>query len=162
MRELTNELAMMADLWGPDVLLVPVPRSSLQRAGSLWPSLSIANALEKEGFGVVAKLLERATAIPKSAFAERGARPGYRDNRASLKANLELGSPTKITLVDDVVTKGTSLLSAAHVLAEAYPGAEIRGFAVVRTLGLQPEIDAVLEPCVGIIRLQGDEGVRLP
>ena len=35
----------------PDVALVPVPRSSLQKGGALWPAFEIAQSLHAQGFG---------------------------------------------------------------------------------------------------------------
>ncbi len=155
MREMASELPMMTDFWNPDVTLVPVPRSGLQRAGSLWPSLLIATGLADEGFGGTAvPMLERATAIQKAAWAARGSRPCYVENMASSRVNLALTPPAKETLVDDVMTKGVALLSAAHALATAYPNTQIRGFAAVRTMGLQSDVDALLDPCVGTIRME--------
>ncbi len=49
---------------GPDVALVPVPRSSLQKRGALWPALEIAEALHAQGFGSqVLPCLRRHTAV---------------------------------------------------------------------------------------------------
>jgi hypothetical protein len=68
----------------------------------------------------------------------------------------------RITVVDDFVTKGNTLLAGASRVAEAFPRATVKAFALIRTLGLQPEIVAIVEPCVGGIRLSGDEAQRTP
>lgn len=56
-----------------------------------------------------------------------------------------------ITVVDDVVTKGATLLGAASLLAGAFPRAEIRAFALVRTQGYVKDIERILDPVVGRI-----------
>jgi phosphoribosylpyrophosphate synthetase len=43
-----------------------------------------------------------------------------------------LSEPSNILLVDDIITRGATLLGAASRLAEAFPKAEIRAFAVMR------------------------------
>ncbi len=65
-----------------------------------------------------------------------------------------MDKPAFITVVDDFVTKGNTLLGG---VAEAYPGTRISVFALVRTLGRQPEIDSIILPCLGEIRnVHGD------
>jgi hypothetical protein len=44
------------------------------------------------------------------------------------------------------------LLATATLLAERFPEAELRAFALIRTMGLQPDVDKILTPCVGVIR----------
>jgi hypothetical protein len=61
--------------------------------------------------------------------------------------------PTKITLVDDVLTRGRTSYAAARRVHEAFPEAEIRLFAIIRTQGLIPDINALVDPSVGRIVL---------
>src|SRR5439155_6560765 len=64
---------------GPDVTLVPCPRSSLLVEGALWPGRLIGEALVKVGLSrQVLVSLERVEAVPKSAFQARGGRPNAR------------------------------------------------------------------------------------
>ena len=67
-----------------------------------------------------------------------------------------------LCLVDDVITKGATMLAAASRLAEIYPRATIVGFALVRTLGFVDDIDRIVEPAVGTITFRGDAAVREP
>jgi len=67
-----------------------------------------------------------------------------------------------LCLVDDVITKGATMLAAASRLGETYPRATIIGFALVRTLGFVEDIDRIVEPAVGTITFRGDEAVREP
>ena len=67
-----------------------------------------------------------------------------------------------MTVVDDFITKGNTLLAACSLLKEALPEAEVRAFALVRTMGLVPEVERVVEPCMGTIRVSLDEAFREP
>jgi hypothetical protein len=134
---LTPELA---DLLGPDVVLVPTPGSAPlppKRPGALWVSRRICEELLDAGFGARAEpLLSREKAIPKSAFAarENRLRPDLNQHYESFAVSRRPGEPpARITLVDDFITKGATLLAGASRLAETYAGAEIRAFALVRT-----------------------------
>jgi len=156
------ETALHAFL-APTAVLVPVPRSSLLLPNALWPSLNLAGALVRGGLGArVLECLRRSEAIPKSALAPSGQRPTPQRHYDTLEIVECVEEPDLLCLVDDVVTKGATLLGAAGRLKDRYPDAEIRAFAAVRTLGLQPDIDRIIEPCVGKIRFQEGEAVREP
>src|SRR5262249_15175390 len=99
----------------------------------------------------------RATAVPKSAIAAPGKRPSVEDHVASFSVERDLDSPKRITLVDDVVTKGVTVLAAASVVKSVFPDTDVRAFAVVRTMGLVPEVDALVDPCTG--RIWREHGV---
>jgi hypothetical protein len=135
----------------PDVTLVPVPRSSPLRQNWLWPPELICRALVGEGLGAnVLTCLERIRAIPKLAA-------GTIEDRAvtkqleSMRVVPELLRPLKIVVVDDVTTTGGSLFASVCLLHQAYPEAEVRSFAVLRSTGSE-EVEAILAPVVGTIR----------
>jgi hypothetical protein len=67
-----------------------------------------------------------------------------------------------VILIDDVVTKGRTLLAAALRLREVFPWAEVRGFALMRTMGYAPAFDEFLMPCIGKIEWTGDDARRRP
>ena len=70
-------------------------------------------------------------------------------------------TPTSITIVDDVVTRGSTFLAMHQRLAEAFPLAEIRCFAVVRTMsGI--EVDQIMSPVEGLISFDGVSLQRRP
>lgn len=70
--------------------------------------------------------------------------------------------PNKITLIDDVITKGGTIFACAKHLHEQFPDAEIRAFARIRTQGLMPEIDILGDPSAGriVYNATSDEGNR--
>jgi len=139
---------------GPEVPLVPVPGSSPRVAGGLWVPERICEALVGAGLGSeVAQLLERTEPVPKSAFSLPGERPDVDRHISTISAARELRAFGNITLIDDFVTRGRTFFAAASVLHEAYPEATIRAVALVRTMGLVPDIPRILEPCAGRIYL---------
>lgn len=71
------------DFLGDDVLLVPVPRRApFKSKDAAWPARRIGDALAARRLCAgVEPLLERHTAVPKSAFVRKGAeRPGPSDH----------------------------------------------------------------------------------
>jgi hypoxanthine phosphoribosyltransferase len=65
-----------------------------------------------------------------------------------------------LTVVDDVVTEGETLLAAASHVAEVFPRAQIRGFAIARTRGSMTDIEDPKDPHHGLIALTGENSVR--
>jgi len=164
-RRLADErpASLFDDLFADSPLLVPVPRSSLPVQGGIWPASNIATALVQHGIGAaVLVCLERVTAVPKSAFAASGTRPKPIDHYDSIQATKMVTDRPSLCLVDDVVTKGATLLAAASRLQEAYPQAKVTAFALVRTLGFVDDIDQIVEPAVGTITQRGDVAFRDP
>lgn len=70
--------------------------------------------------------------------------------------------PKRITVVDDVITKGATMLAATSRVQEEFAEAEVRGFALLRTMGLVGEIERIVDPCRGTIRRVGGEVLRDP
>ncbi|HJW94813.1 MAG TPA: hypothetical protein VJ901_14440 [Thermoanaerobaculia bacterium] len=155
--------ALFDVLFADSPLLVPVPRSSLPVEGGIWPAFNIASALVQHGIGAaVLPCLERTRAVPKSAFATSGTRPKPVDHYDSIQATSMVTDRSSICLVDDVITKGATLIGAATRLRETYPQATITAFALVRTLGFVDDIDEIVEPVIGTIVLRGGESFREP
>ena len=164
-RRLAEELAhgTLAEIFTTRPLLVPVPRSSLAVEGGIWPARNLAAALIAHGVGRnVLPCLQRIQAVPKSAFAATGLRPKPLDHYESIAVTPMVADRDEFCLVDDVVTKGATLLAAATRLHEAYPNAKIVAFALVRTMGFVEDIERIVEPCIGTITRSGDEAVREP
>ncbi|MCI0587146.1 MAG: hypothetical protein L0323_09935, partial [Planctomycetes bacterium] len=109
---------------GPDIALIPAPRSSpLRSRDALWPARRICEELVEEGLGSeVLEIVSRREAVPKSAFARRGGRPGPEDHLRSLALEGKLLPPqSKLTVVDDFVTRGATLLAVASLVQQAFP-----------------------------------------
>ena len=67
--------------------------------------------------------------------------------------------PKRLLVVDDVVTSGSMLIAAASLLQETFPEAEIKAFALLRTMSFG-EVDAILAPCAGLISYEGGPYAR--
>jgi len=97
-----------------DTVLVPVPRSGLSTTNALWPALEIAESLRHHGFGrSVQPYLKRVHSVPKAATSRAHERPKAHTHLRSLSIEDPLSLPAKITLVDDVITRGAQLFGAA-------------------------------------------------
>ncbi|MDZ4773553.1 MAG: hypothetical protein SGI72_10510 [Planctomycetota bacterium] len=59
-------------------------------------------------------------------------------------------------VLDDIVTRGATLLAAVSRVQEALPGARVRGFAVVRTPSDPAEFKEMFAPIAGQITLSHD------
>ena len=158
------EEGLFPGFFGPDVTLVPIPgRAPIRDQGTLWVSERICRALLQAGLGrEVWPALKRAHAIQKSAFAAPGARPDLQTHIDSLQVASGFPPTGKLLLVDDFVTKGRTILAAATVVARSIPGVEIQAFAVVRTMGLIPDVEKTKWPVVGEIREEGGDASRNP
>jgi hypothetical protein len=55
----------------------------------------------------------------------------------------------------------TSPLSNSDLRNETLgPGVTLRAFALVRTMGLQPDVDRIVAPCVGVVLRRGHDADR--
>ena len=124
----------------------------------LFRSRFVAAGLGRE----VMPCLTRTTAVPKSAFAGTGQRPTAPLHHETMAVQRALVRPERITVVDDIVTKGATLLAAVSRVAEAFPEAEVRAFALVRTMGLIENVERIVDACRGTITWDGGEVHRIP
>ncbi len=53
--------------------------------------------------------------------------------------------------------RGRKLVAAAMRIQEAFPKANVRAFALVRTMGLIPDVERLFDPCEGAIRWDGHD-----
>jgi hypothetical protein len=162
--EKLRELGGQEPFLGPGVTLVPAPRSApIRDPGTLWPAERICARFVAAGLGrEVLPCLSRTTAVPKSAFAGAGQRPTAPLHHETMTVQRTLVRPERITVVDDIVTKGATLLAAVSRVAEAFPEAEVRAFALLRTMGLVENVDRIVDACQGTLLWDGSEVHRIP
>ncbi len=142
----------------PTSTLVPVPTSAPARApDTLWPGLSIAEALLDQGLGRdVQELLVRTVRVPRAHEQLAADRPRVDELAASLEWRGDFGSGLEqVVLVDDVVTRGTTFLAAREVIHRTEPWLEVRGFAAVRTMSFNV-VTEPLSPVIGRVELQAN------
>lgn len=165
-------------LFGRQIVLVPVPGSAPVQRGC-WVGERLAWYLKEIGLAAqVWPVLRRRHAVRKSAFAAIGERPTVLEHYASFdiepaalhRAPIgrgalvhEVSGPMpQLTLVDDVITRGRTLLAAAGRLHAAFPRAEIRAFAVLRTLARDEPLCRLLDPREGEVRWLSGDARRAP
>lgn len=88
-------------------------------------------------------------------------RPAEQFETIGVQRRITEPKPNEIVLVDDIVTRGATLLGAANRLAEAFPLARIRGFAAMRTISDSSEFERLYHPVQGIIRYREATGDTL-
>jgi hypothetical protein len=144
-------------------VLVPVPGSEPADCGS-WAAAYLALALTELGLARVTWVaLRRQFAVRRSSRAPAGTRPTVQEHCQSLLVCAGWHKPPeKIILVDDVITKGRTLFAAAARLQAALPHAEIRGFALIRTMGHLQRLDRLIAPCEGVVYWAGGDARREP
>lgn len=153
------------DFLAEDSVLVPVPRRApLPGKDALWPALHLSHALVLGKMGArVLPCLVRTSAVPRSPTTSPTNRPDPLQHRATLRVDRALfESPSRITLVDDIVTTGTTLIAAASRLREALPGTDVRAFALVRMVFSDPDFARLYDPCRGRISFDGTSVSRRP
>lgn len=164
-REQAVRDAAYSEFFGEGVTLVPIPASRRYVPGATLVSERLAIALRDQGLATgIWPGLRRARTVPKSAFAWIGERPSVREHYESfaVRGIEDLGSPVRILMIDDVITKGRTLFAAALRLHEAFPGAQIRAFALARTVGAGRGLERLVDPCRGEIRWTGCDARRSP
>jgi len=154
---------VLAGLFARDAWLVPVPGSAAAgpQGSAAW-QLAVALHALGLGRGLWPGLVRRC-AVRKSATALPGARPTlgeHYDSFAVDPATRRLGG--RLVLVDDVITRGRTLLAAAARLRGADPHADVRAFALVRTTGYLARLDRLRAPCAGVVYWAGGDVRREP
>ncbi len=161
-RQQVSSSSTLAGFFLPTDVLVPIPGSAPAVEGIVPVAERLALAMIEAGLGQrIWKGLHRIRAVRKSATARPGSRPTVGNHYDSFAIE-PAGSVPQVLLIDDVVTKGRTLLAAAERVREACPNAEIRAFALVRTKGLVEGVNRLLDPCIGEIRWRAGDAQRNP
>lgn len=146
-----------SSVFSTSTVVVPAPKSVLHQEGSLWVPHQIASALIESALGGrVATLLKRAIPIPKAATSIASERPTAQRHFETLVVQTDFGPVEKILIVDDVVTRGATLIGAANRLHESYPAVPIKAFAVIRTMSDPSTFKALNDPSPWTITLRPD------
>ena len=162
-----RERLPFASFFQKDTVLVPVPSSSLMQRDSLWVPSRIANALAKNGSGKeVIPFLTRETPVNKAAWSKASERPKVKVHLAtmSVQGRISEPPPSQILLVDDIVTRGATLLGAANKIVEVLPRAQVYAFAAMRTISDSSDFETLFKPVLGSIqyRPRTEDTLRRP
>jgi len=150
------------DFFVKNIVLVPVPKSSLMKPGTLWVPEKIVNALSNLGLGISCPCLQRYKALPKSSYSLPNERPRPIEHFNSLKILPTIHHPENILLVDDIITRGSTFLGCASFLKKHFPNTIIRAFAVMRTISNANDFKSITDPIVGKISLSNGHAFRNP
>lgn len=162
-KAMVNRKAECLSFLSEKTTLVPVPRSSPLQEHALWPSLRICEELRKAGLGgEICQGLKRVKAVQKAAFANPGQRPEPADHYDSIEWTGGLLPSEDVLLVDDFVTRGSIFIGCGAIINGIFPKADVRAFALIRTMGLVPEIATYVDPCIGTITYEGGKLTRNP
>ena len=125
------------DFVGPGHHLIPVPSSSVTptpASASAWPMYDVAGRLQAEGLASTAqRSIMRATEVASS---HGGGKPSVREHEASFVVDAALLSPTEpVTLLDDVLTTGTTAMGCVLALRKVGFTGEVRLLTATHTVG---------------------------
>jgi predicted amidophosphoribosyltransferase len=158
-------MPVLAEFFRAIDVLIPIPASEPSRSNRDYLPDRLAAAFVAEGLASSAWMgLLRVRAVAKSGTAAPGRRPTVLAHYDSMSVvpGSDLPGDARLLLIDDVVTKGRTLLAAAMRLHEAFPQAHITAFALLRTLGFKDHLEGLLEPCVGRIGWRAGDAHRNP
>ena len=100
----------------------------------------------------VAPVIMRTTAVSKSAGS--AVRPTLAQHIRSLTVQPGLRPPSRLLIVDDVVTSGTTVMACALVLIRAYPGVPVSAYVLARVQSSgNPE--RVFDPVIERVAVDG-------
>jgi predicted phosphoribosyltransferase len=68
----------------------------------------------------------------------------------------QLGNSTDIVLVDDVISRGATIIGAADRLRDAFPNTNIGAFGAMRAVGNPAEFEKEFDPQSGVVYLRSD------
>jgi len=158
-----NHGSALCEFFGKHTVLVPVPKYESKAAATPWAARRLALALQETGLASeVWTGLKRVSSVERSSSAWMWERPTVQQHYQSFAVTASSKEIKNILLIDDVITKGRTLAAAAMRMQEGFPKADIRAFALVRTMGFVLDIPRLFEPCQGVIHWNGEDAYRAP
>jgi predicted amidophosphoribosyltransferase len=151
------------EFFAEQALLVPIPEYRPSGQTTFWAARRLALALQHTGLAEeVWTGLHRISSVERSSSAWMWERPTVQQHYQSFAVTPSTKAANNILLVDDVITKGRTLAAAAMRIQEAFPKADVRAFALVRTMGFVLDVPRLFEPCRGVIHWNGEDAYRAP
>jgi hypothetical protein len=89
-------------------------------------------------------------------------RPKAREHLVSLEVDAPTDLPARVTIVDDVVTRGAQLFGAAWRPWTARPDLDVLAFAVVRTVSDPSQFEDIFHPRCGTVTYDDENCWRHP
>lgn len=142
------------DFFGAPRTLVPVPGHAPQEDDTLWVPRQICQAMVAAGLGTeTIPCVRRALLVDRQSTrtsAQDRLTPSQHVDSMTLEGSLMLGN--RVLLVDDVVTRGATLLAAASLLRAQNPQIDIAAFALARVgEAALEDIKQMLAPTVELV-----------
>lgn len=139
-------------------ILIPTPSSSVTKANTFWVPERLATALVNNGLGEkVSSCLQRTKPLRKSHKSSSANRPKAHEHYETMAVQKELSEPDEILLIDDFITRGSTFIGAANKLRDAFPNANIRAFAGIKTISRPEDFKKIFDPCIGEINFNGKD-----
>lgn len=143
-----------SDFFAQNPWLIPIPRSS-QVQDALWVPREITIAMQSRGLGQSVECMVRRSPVPTSHTGPAANRPNALRHYESMTVKPTiLPPPREIVLIDEIITSGATSLGAVNRIKEAFPDADVRVFAVMRTISNSGEFRTIVDPCNGWITLR--------
>jgi len=162
-QEVTHGTAAFREFFTKPTVLVPVPEYRASRSATMWCARRLAYALREAGLAEeVWAGLRRVSSVERSSSAWMWERPTVQQHYQSFAVRPTAKAAKNILLVDDVITKGRTLAAAAIRMQQVFPKADVRAFALIRTMGFVLDVPRLFEPCQGVIHWNGEDAYRAP
>jgi hypothetical protein len=158
-----NHGGALSEFFSKHIVLVPIPKYESPGNAMPWVARRLALGLQEAGLGKeVWTGLKRISSVARSSSAWMWERPTVQQHYQSFAVTPSSKEIKNILLIDDVITKGRTLAAAAMRMQDVFPKADIRAFALVRTMGFVLDIPRLFEPCQGVIHWNGEDAYRAP